>query len=495
MTGWSRQRERGSAAAVRLMAWIIARLGWRASHALLYPITAYFLLSSPRQRHAARRFLRRARGREPGLGDLFGQYFAFAATLLDRAFLLSGRTEDYEISTQGLDALQARIAEGRGCILLGAHLGSFEAMRALADRGCPVEVAALMHDEHAATATAFFAALCPRRAATVISLGQPDAMLRAKECLERGGLVGILADRAPGGGKVVRVPFLGAPAAFPVGPHVLAGVLGAPVMLAFGLWRGTRRYEVRFEHFAERIVLERGAGRQASLAASVARYAARLDEVARTFPGNWFNFYDFWEEAAPEVAVPRPSRRAALLAAAVAALPPPALADTPLETLMHGFAAVRTSRADFVEEKALPELHLPLPSTGTLSWSAPDRLEKHTTDPIEEILLVEGDRLTFERPNRNLRQVLSLDQSPEIRPLVEAIRSTLAGDLPTLQRHYEIEFEGAPGAAWEMRLTPRSLRVRVAVQRVVLAGRGAAVLSVDTEGGEGTTRMRITPRP
>ncbi len=185
---------------------------------------------------------------------------------------------------------------------------------------------------------------------------------------------------------------------------------------------------------------------------------------------------------------------AALIAAAAGlGRLPPARAETALEALMRRFAAVRTSRATFTEEKAIPELELPLPSRGTLSWQAPDRLEKHTTAPIEEILRVEGDRLTLERPQQDVRQTLSLDRSPEIRPLVEAIRATLAGDLATLRRHYAIAFEGDSAGGWRMVLTPLSPRVLAAVQRITLAGRGAAILSVESQQGGGVSRMRIEP--
>ncbi len=292
---WTRQRERGSVAALRLMAWIVTRLGYRVGYTLLYPIAGYFFLSAPRQRLAVRRFQRRALGREPRTSELFRPFFIFSATLLDRLFLTDGQRKGFELRIVGLDALNERIARGQGCILLGAHLGSFEAMRAVADTGCPVEVVALMHQQNAAHVTRFFAQWAPRQAAAVIPLGQPDAMLRAKECLERNGLVGILADRTPGTGKVIRVPFLGKEASFPLGPHILAAVLDAPVMVAFGVWTGPRRYEVHFEPFAERIAMNRR-DREGSLEQVVRDYAARIEEVARKFPYNWFNFYDFWDE-------------------------------------------------------------------------------------------------------------------------------------------------------------------------------------------------------
>ena len=162
---------------------------------------------------------------------------------------------------------------------------------------------------------------------------------------------------------------------------------------------------------------------------------------------------------------------------------------------MRSMLAVPGRRDAFTEERAIPELDLPLPSTGTLLWRAPDRLEKRTTSPIDERLLVEGNRLTYERADRGIRREFGLDDQPEMRALVEAVRATLAGDLPGLSRHYEVAFDGDPAGEWRLALTPRSTRVRAAVQRIDLSGRGAQILAVDTEGGGGVTRMRIQPAP
>jgi predicted LPLAT superfamily acyltransferase len=292
---WTRQRERGSTLLLRFMIWLSFTFGWRAGRLLLYPITAYFLIFSRRPLAASRRFLAAALGRAPTFGDCFRHYFAFSSTLLDRPFLLTGRLTGYDIRVCGLEALQEQIARGRGCLLLGSHLGSFEVLRALADRHCPVPIKALMYEENAARANAVFNSLNPGRPAAVIPIGPPESMLRVKECLDGGELVGILGDRIVRGGKVVETEFLGRPAPFPVGPMILASALKAPVLLFYGLYLGARRYEIHFEFFADAIALRRDA-RDADLQEWVRRYAARLEHHARAYPYNWFNFYDFWSD-------------------------------------------------------------------------------------------------------------------------------------------------------------------------------------------------------
>lgn len=185
------------------------------------------------------------------------------------------------------------------------------------------------------------------------------------------------------------------------------------------------------------------------------------------------------------------TRRVVLLT--LLALPAAARAQDAMSQVMAALAAVRESRARFVEEKDIPEVEGLLTSRGTLSWHAPDRLEKRTTEPFQERLLVEGDRLLLERPDRDVHQDIALDTAPEIRPLVEAIRATLAGDATTLHRYFTIDFAGDL-ARWRLVLTPLSMRVLAAVQRIVLEGEGGAVLVVETQGREGRSRMMVTPQ-
>lgn len=185
-------------------------------------------------------------------------------------------------------------------------------------------------------------------------------------------------------------------------------------------------------------------------------------------------------------------RRRAVLAMTLC--PAAARAQDAMAPVMAALAAMRESRARFVEEKELPELDRPLTARGTLAWRAPDRLEKHTTEPFEERLLVEGDRLLLERPDRRARQEIALDTAPEIRPLVEAIRATLAGDAATLRRYFTVDFSGDV-ARWRLVLTPLSVRVLAAVQRITVEGEGAFIRVVETQGREGRSRMMATPLP
>jgi hypothetical protein len=281
---WLAQKERGSEWLMAAITRVALTLGRPAAAALLYPICAYFIVFSRAARKASFAYLRRALGRSPGWRDVFRHYHCFAATLLDRVFLYAGRLDAFDCRIEGLDALRRHLAEGRGCLLFGAHFGSFEMLRALGLAECPVPVRVMMHETHARKMNRVMRRLNERFLAQVIALGRPQAMLAARDALARGELVALLADRALGGDRQVTCRFLGADALFPRGPFELAAMLGAPVVLFSATHEAAGRYLIRFD------VLPAADDVDARCRA----FAAWLEQRCRETPCNWFNFYDFW---------------------------------------------------------------------------------------------------------------------------------------------------------------------------------------------------------
>ncbi len=295
---WLAQPERGSRPLIWLIVKVTLFLGRGAGRVLLYPICAYFLLFSGRARRASRDYLRRVLPRSPGWRDLFAHYHCFARTILDRVLLLSGQQGDLDCDIEGLDVLRGVLARGRGCLLYGAHFGSFDVLRALGYTESPVAVNVLMHEDNAEKLNSVLAALNREMPQQIIPLGRAETMLRVAEALSRNEIVGLLADRAMTGDKMLRCSFLDAAAPFPEGPFILASVLKAPVVLFSAVYCGGRRYRVRFEAFADApSPTPATEGRREAVQSQVQRYADWLARSCRAAPYNWFNFYDFWTHA------------------------------------------------------------------------------------------------------------------------------------------------------------------------------------------------------
>ena len=301
---WTRDHERSNVAMLRLMTWISLRLGRRPARVVLAGICLYFLACAPRARRASGAYLERALGRRPRWHDRFAHIHSFASTIHDRVFLLHERADLFDIRARGTEHVEAAVAQGRGALLLGAHFGSFEVLRAVGQlRGLSVSL--LMYPDNARKINAALRAVNPQAQQGIIALGQPDSMLRVNEALDAGGIVGILADRSLHEDATARREFLGAEAAWPVGPLRIAALLRRPVVFMAGMYRGDNRYEVVFEPLADFSDVGRGA-RASALDRALDTYVGLLEGHCRAAPFNWFNFFDFWASAR---AAPTPEAR------------------------------------------------------------------------------------------------------------------------------------------------------------------------------------------
>jgi predicted LPLAT superfamily acyltransferase len=290
---WATRPERGNAAVIRGAVRLALALGRPAAWLLLHAVSLFFMAVSAADRAASRQYLRRALGREPGLADRFRHFHAFATTILDRVYLLNDQYDRFAVHVHGEEIVAEMLARGEGCLLVGAHVGSFEIVRFVGRAARALRVALVMYERNTRTLNAALDAINPDLAMRVIALGSIDSMLQVENALAGGEFVGMLADRAIEGESTIACPFLDAPAHFPAGPFRIAAMLGRPVVLMFGLYRGGNRYDVHFERLA-------GSGsdaredRDRAIGEMLRQYVARLEHYCRIAPYNWFNFYDYW---------------------------------------------------------------------------------------------------------------------------------------------------------------------------------------------------------
>src|SRR6478609_3633383 len=125
---WESARERGTPASLGLIAWVAERVGRPLARLLLFPITIYFLITAHTARRASYEFLKRARNSSVRWWHVLRHFHYFAATILDRVYLLRGEFDQFRVTIHGKEVLQRQMETGKGAILLGSHLGSFEVL-------------------------------------------------------------------------------------------------------------------------------------------------------------------------------------------------------------------------------------------------------------------------------------------------------------------------------------------------------------------------------
>jgi len=298
---WMRYRERGSRSLLRIMTYLSLRLGRTVSRGALYIIAVYFFLFAPSAGRHSRRYLRRALGRTPSARDRYRHLLYFATCIHDRTFLINGEFDSFDTTMEGEELVRAQLEAGRGAILMGGHMGSFEMMRSVGRRQPALHVSMAMYEHNARKISATLAAINPAAHPDIIALGQIDAMLHLAERLNRGAFVGMLGDRTLGDEPVQAVTLLGDRAYLPTGPMRVAAILRRSVIFMVGLYRGGNRYHVVFAPLADFSAIDPDA-REAAVRAAVERYAALLEHYCRSDPYNWFNFFDLWRERSDEPA-------------------------------------------------------------------------------------------------------------------------------------------------------------------------------------------------
>ena len=272
-------------------------LGSWPAYAFLYPVVLFYTLTARAGRAASLQYQERLFGPSRGPGQSFARAYrhilAFARTLVDRALIATRGKDIFECSHHGLEHLQAAAAAKKGAVLITAHVGNWEVASGLLEGRLTARVALVAYrgeEERLARYLERASGPKPR----IIAVGESDlTSLAILHALRDGELVSMQGDR-PMGPRVVRVPFLGAEAPFPVGPFIVAAVSGAPVISTFNVQIGRTSYRFIADPPLW-YAFDRSRDRQDQLREWVEAYVRRLEALVREYPMQWFNFYDFWK--------------------------------------------------------------------------------------------------------------------------------------------------------------------------------------------------------
>lgn len=299
MVHWGERPEGGNRFWLTLIRWTILHVGRGFALVCLVPTTLYFFLVRGPERRASREWLARVDAPRQGWWGVMIHIYTFAVTIVDRVLLLSGRGDELDVRAEGVEHVHDELDRGHGCMLLGSHLGSFEAIRVFSRSAPPQyrKLKVVMDQQQNSLMTQMMEEISPGIRDTVINARQPGPaiVLEAGGVMEDGGMVAMLADRTWASEAAIEVSFLGGKARLPAAPLAIADTLEVPAVMVFGLYEGKGRYRLVFEPVpAPPSRAATRSERRRLLNDRVQHYADRLAHYARQYPYNWFNFYDFW---------------------------------------------------------------------------------------------------------------------------------------------------------------------------------------------------------
>lgn len=307
---WASVKAVNFLAGMRVMLWIFRVFGRVPFRLVLYPVLFWYVVTRAAPRQASLDFLNRVNAHaapeaslkiqvqkvQSGLLGVLKHFASFAETMLDKMLLWSGQFKLTSIDFFGREQLDQCVAEKRGAILVCSHLGNLELTRVFSKGREAIKITVLAHTKHAQAFSKMLEELDPDSQLNMLAVTEitPATAMLLNDKIAQGEFIVITGDRIPvaANPRVAICDFLGAPAAFPVGPYLLASILQCPIYLLFTTQRNAH-YEVHFELMSDSIRLPRK-GRDQVLAGLVTQYAARLEYHCLRAPLQWFNFFDFW---------------------------------------------------------------------------------------------------------------------------------------------------------------------------------------------------------
>lgn len=284
---WKNVRERGAVTGMVLTVWVYRTVGRRLAEVVVWFVVTYFYFTNRQARKASRDFLDRVKSPVPS----HTHFMEFALNALDRFDFWVGANRRYTFTFHGREHLDRLLATKSGCLFFGAHMGNHDALRALAVEGA-VKVHFLTDLQSSRLYANVLKRYCPRAETGAVEYDNqhPQNILSIKTAVDRGEIVGLLADRVVaesrrGAQRTVEMPFLGGKAVFSKNPFIMAALLGCPVFFFAGIRTSRWNYE---------LFIDKMTGGDGDVNHLMSLYVQRLEKFCSQFPLHWFNFYDFW---------------------------------------------------------------------------------------------------------------------------------------------------------------------------------------------------------
>lgn len=277
----------------RIFVVVLKRLGLSPAYGLLRFVAAWYFLFSSKSTSALKSYFRErlVYPRRKATRAIYQTYYHFGQTLIDKVAVMAGLNTPFTYDFDGEEWLHQMVKEGKGGLLLSAHMGNWEIAGHLLKRlKAPINV--VMYDGEQEQIKAYLEKVTGGRNMKLIIIRDDLGHIFAiNEALQRNELVCMHADRFLEGNKTISTQFLGKTANFPAGPFLLAASLQVPVSFVYAFKESRRHYHF----FASPPVLYKEGAKQERMLRALQDFVKETEKKIGLFPTQWFNFYDFWK--------------------------------------------------------------------------------------------------------------------------------------------------------------------------------------------------------
>lgn len=292
-TGWKGQT-RGGSFGYLFFIFLIKKLGVKTAYAFLSLVVIYFIPFAPGATKNTWRYARSILkyNRRRSIQLLFQNYYRLGQILIDKVAIGCNKENLYNFSfKEQYSKFLEVLNQPQGVIMIGAHVGNWE-IGASFFKGYGEKMNIVMFDAEYQKIKQILEKNENGKNYKIIPVNEGDLtpILKIKNALDNQEYVCFQGDRFVKGSQTLQTSFLGHDAQFPAGPYILASKLKVPVIFYFATREKGMRYTFHFQ-IAEPAKRVQGIKPEKEL---LRQYVSSLESIVKTYPEQWFNYYNFW---------------------------------------------------------------------------------------------------------------------------------------------------------------------------------------------------------
>lgn len=292
MSEWE-GKSKGNKLGYQIFIYVIRKGGLRPAYTLLYVVALQFFLFSRKSTKASFQFQHHKMGFSwwTSVRNVYKNYYAFGQSIIDKIVTMAGLPNNFTFEFNGEQHLLDMVTEGKGGILLSAHLGNWEIAGHLFTR-LKTRIHIVMFDaEHAWVKQIMEDATQTKKMNVILIKPDLSHIYAIQAALDNKELVCMHADRYLPGNPISEISFLNEPAPFPLGPFLLCSTFQVPVSFVFAF--KTSNSHFKLSATAPKIYPRKN---QNGVELAMQEFVSVMEEKVKQFPLQWYNYYYFWSK-------------------------------------------------------------------------------------------------------------------------------------------------------------------------------------------------------
>lgn len=285
-------KSRGTVFGFKVFVFFIKNFGIQAAYNLMHLPVPYFCLFSRKNVRGLRFYFRKHLKYSwfKTVISIYKTYYVFGQTLVDKIAISSGLRNDYTYEFDGEHLIQEALELKKGGILISAHIGNFDlAQYFFKGRLTDASISIIITDQdHEHIKDYLSQYLKKDEMQFIIVKDDLSHIFEIHAALAQNRIICIAGDRYLDNTKCMEVELLGEKAKFPMGPFHLGSRLNVPVLFVYVMREPKRHYHL----YARRVEVKPRNAQDL-----LEKYAENVTQIVQKYPLQWFNFYDFWDDA------------------------------------------------------------------------------------------------------------------------------------------------------------------------------------------------------